>query len=469
MIFTSVHFIFFLPIVFFLYYLCPLKFQWILILISNYVFYSFAGIQYVLLLAYITVITYLCGKYSRNRFLPTYLQIILLLFPLCVFKYTGFITENVNIILSAVHSSVHLSTMKILLPLGISFYTFSAISYVIDVQQEKYPAFDNLFHLAVGLSFFPIIVCGPIERQGKLVPQILSGHVFDYSKATHGLKQIAWGLFEKVVIADNFSIYVDTVFSDVHSYSGFPLLIGSVCFSIQIYCDFAGYSDMAIGIGKLFGIELTKNFNSPYLSSNLQTFWHNWHISLSNWLRDYIYIPLGGNRKGFFRKQVNTLCTMLISGLWHGAAWTFILWGIFHGLILVVEDLLKIHAPYKKSIIRSFFVIFPICNIFWILFRAASINDIFYILTHMFTGITTPSVYFKSITQLGIGEVAIALAALKIAILFSYDYYSLKCDVIEKITNCNPVVRWCIYLLFILLIAQLSYKGNITKFVYAGF
>lgn len=342
--FTSSSFVIFLSITFFLYYLSSKKHRWRILLLASYVFYSFAGIQYILLLTYITIVSYLAARYlNKNSALGhngIFISIISIIIPLLFFKYTGFLTSNINIILSACSSAVQLSTMQIALPLGISFYTFAALGYIADIAKKKYEPYNNIFHLAAGLSFFPCLVAGPIERQNKLIPQIINGAKFDYINATYGLKQIAWGLFEKIVIADNLAIYVDQVFSDVHSYSGSPLLIASLFFTFQIYCDFAGYSDIALGVARLFGIQLTKNFDCPYFSSSVQEFWKRWHISLSSWLRDYVYIPLGGNRHGSVRKQLNIVITMLVSGIWHGPAWTFVAWGGCMALFKFLKTLL---------------------------------------------------------------------------------------------------------------------------------
>ena len=277
MSFTSLEYWIFLPIVFGAYYLCPKRRRWICLLTASFVFYGFAGIQYVLLLVYVTLAAFLAARslektdhISRWWMAASVCAVIL---PLIVFKYTGFLTENLNILLRAMKSARSLSTMKIIQPLGISFYSFAALGYVIDVAKKKYPAFQNPLHLAAGLSFFPCLVSGPIERQNKLVPQILEGHDFDYAEASYGLKQIAWGLFQKKVLADNLAVYADAVYADVHAWFGAPLLAASLFYTMMIYCDFAGYSDIAIGTARLFGIRLTKNFDSPYFSESFSEFW----------------------------------------------------------------------------------------------------------------------------------------------------------------------------------------------------
>ena len=282
MSFTSLEFCIFLPIVFGLYYLSPKRSRWVILLAASYVFYGVAGIQYILLLAYVTAAAFLAARYlEKAERIGKWCMLICVcavILPLIVFKYTGFLTENLNILLRAVKSAESLTTMQIIQPLGISFYSFSALGYVIDVARKKSPAIQNPLHLAAGIAFFPCLVSGPIERQNRLVPQIVEGNAFDYAEATYGLKQIAWGLFEKRVLADNLAVYVDTVYTDVHAYFGAPLLIASLFYTLMIYCDFAGYSDMAIGTARLFGIRLTKNFDSPYFSESCSEFWRRWQI-----------------------------------------------------------------------------------------------------------------------------------------------------------------------------------------------
>ena len=474
--FTSPEFWIFLPVVFCLYYICPKSCRWICLLTASYVFYGFAGIPYILLLAYVTLAAFLAAKSlektERISKWWMFAGVCAVIAPLIVCKYTGFLTENLNIILRAMKSARSLTTMQIIQPLGISFYSFSALGYVIDVAKKKYPAIQNPLHLAAGLAFFPCLVSGPIERQNKLVPQLIGGNEFDYTEATYGLKQIAWGLFEKKVLADNLAVYADTVFSDVHAYFGAPLLVASLFYTMMIYCDFAGYSDIAIGIAKLFGIKLTKNFDSPYFSESFSEFWRRWHISLSSWLRDYVYIPLGGNRKGTIRKYFNILCTMLVSGIWHGASWTFVAWGGLHGLAQVAESTIGLNSRKSKNrMVRMMriAVVFSVCSVLWVFFRAASFENAAYLLRHMFDGIQDFHVYLYSLVPLGLTKPKLALIAMELIILSLYDYCSLKTDVIERISALPLAVRWGIYVCFLFLIAQCSLKGTAVQFVYAGF
>ena len=476
MSFTSLEFCIFLPIVFGLYYLCPKRSRWVILLAASYVFYGFAGIQYILLLAYVTAAAFLAARYlEKAERIGKWCMLICVcavILPLIVFKYTGFLTENLNILLRAVKSAESLTTMQIIQPLGISFYSFSALGYVIDVARKKSPAIQNPLHLAAGIAFFPCLVSGPIERQNRLVPQIVEGNAFDYAEATYGLKQIAWGLFEKRVLADNLAVYVDTVYTDVHAYFGAPLLIASLFYTLMIYCDFAGYSDMAIGTARLFGIRLTKNFDSPYFSESFSEFWRRWHISLSSWLRDYVYIPLGGSRRGKARKALNILITMLVSGIWHGASWTFVAWGGLHGLAQAAESMLGLNGRTSKNrlvrIIRTA-AVFSVCSALWVFFRAPSFADASYLLRHTFDGIRDFHVYLYSLVALGLTKQKLAVIAIELAVLAIYDFCSLKTNVINRISALPPVIRWGIYVCFLFLIAQCSLKGTAVQFVYAGF
>ena len=476
MSFTSLEFCIFLPIVFGLYYLSPKRSRWVILLAASYVFYGVAGIQYILLLAYVTAAAFLAARYlEKAERIGKWCMLICVcavFLPLIVFKYTGFLTENLNILLRAVKSAESLTTMQIIQPLGISFYSFSALGYVIDVARKKSPAIQNPLHLAAGIAFFPCLVSGPIERQNRLVPQIVEGNAFDYAEATYGLKQIAWGLFEKRVLADNLAVYVDTVYTDVHAYFGAPLLIASLFYTLMIYCDFAGYSDMAIGTARLFGIRLTKNFDSPYFSESFSEFWRRWHISLSSWLRDYVYIPLGGSRRGKARKALNILITMLVSGIWHGASWTFVAWGGLHGLAQAAESMLGLNGRTSKNrlvrIIRTA-AVFSVCSALWVFFRAPSFADASYLLRHMFDGIRDFHVYLYSLVALGLTKPKLAVIAIELAVLAIYDFCSLKTNVINRISALPPVIRWGIYVCFLFLIAQCSLKGTAVQFVYAGF
>lgn len=331
MLFNSISYAIFLPIVFMIYWLVPFKFRWLVLLILSYYFYSRWNVKYTGLILLTTIISFSagiliekCKKHKKSIFV---IAVSLCLGELLAFKYLGFFGEILQSVLNLLKSNYGLSVVHVLLPVGISFFTFQAISYIADVYRGKIKAEGNFGIFASFLSFFPQLVAGPIERTENLLPQMKTEIKFDYYQATYGLKKMAWGYFKKIAIADVLSSYVSKVFNNVYAYKDGTLLLATVCFTIQIYCDFSGYSDIAIGTGKLFGIELMENFKSPYYATSVKEFWDRWHISLSTWFRDYVYIPMGGNRKGKLRSIYNLMITFLLSGLWHGADIKFVLWG----------------------------------------------------------------------------------------------------------------------------------------------
>ena len=333
MLFNSFSFMLFLPIVFIFYWILPYRFRWILLLISSYYFYMSWNPQYVVLILFTTIISYSTGilveKINNLRYKKAILIVaaILCLGVLFFFKYFNFVSESISELVSLFAIKMNPITLSFLLPVGISFYTFQTLSYVIDVYGGKVKAEHHFGYYATFISFFPQLVAGPIERTDNLLPQIKEKHFFNYNQAAYGLKLMAWGFFKKLCIADAIAVYVDSVYTSLDNNTGFPILFAVLGFSIQIYCDFSGYSDIAIGTAKLLGINLLTNFKSPYFSSSIREFWTRWHISLSTWFRDYVYIPLGGNRCGKIRHNFNLMITFLTSGLWHGANWTFVVWG----------------------------------------------------------------------------------------------------------------------------------------------
>lgn len=333
MLFNSISYAIFLPIVFSIYWIVPHNIRWIVLLISSYYFYMSWNIQYVLLILFTTLVSYLAAllleRIEENSIkkLLLFITVLICLSILIFFKYFNFFSFNIASFVSFIGIDLDPILLDIILPVGISFYTFQTLSYVIDVYKGDISAERHFGYYATFISFFPQLVAGPIERTRNLLPQIKSKVEFSYKQATYGLKLISWGLFKKIVIADTLAVYVQPVYKNPYEYNGFALLLGSLFFTIQIYCDFSGYSDIAIGSSKLLGINLMRNFHSPYFSSSIKEFWSRWHISLSTWFRDYLYIPLGGNRSGNIRKYLNIIFTFFISGLWHGANWTFVIWG----------------------------------------------------------------------------------------------------------------------------------------------
>lgn len=339
MLFNSFSFAIFLPIVFIVYWLIPQRLRWGLLLIASYYFYMSWNPKYIVLILGTTFVSYITGiliereKMIYKKKLYLICSIILCMGVLFLFKYFNFFVISVSDILSSISIKWHPVTLKLLLPVGISFYTFQTMSYVIDVYRGDIKAEKHFGYYATFISFFPQLVAGPIERSENLLPQIKQRCQFDEQKASDGLKLMLWGYYKKVVIADTLAPYVDMVYGQLKYYQGFALVIVIFFFSLQIYCDFSGYSDIAIGTAKLFGIDLMKNFDAPYFSKSIKEFWKRWHISLSTWFRDYIYIPLGGNKCSKVRHYINLLVTFLVSGLWHGAEWSFIYRGGYMALL----------------------------------------------------------------------------------------------------------------------------------------
>lgn len=367
-------------------------------------------------------------------------------------------------LLQKISIPVHPITLKLFLPLGISFYTFQTVGYLMDVYRGKIRAEKHFGYYALFVSFFPQVVSGPIGRADSILPQIKKPFHYDYERTTYGLKLMAWGYFKKLVVAGWMAKEVDGVFSSLHSYIGLILIVIIVMFAFQIYCDFSGYSDIARGTAMLFGIELMDNFKTPYLAHSIQDFWKRWHISLSTWFRDYLYIPLGGNRKGKLRKCVNLMITFLVSGLWHGASWTFILWGGLHGMLQVIESIF-----FKKKKFPVI-IIFPIICITWIFFRADSLSDVLYIFQNAFVGITDPVWYLKIfVISMDMPYAQMIWLCIPLIVLIIFDLNSQKKDVITAISQKHILIRWPIYIAFFLFVLLFSQKGVSTEFIYNQF
>lgn len=404
MLFNSIEYILFLPLFFIGYWFVfkNLKLQNFFVVISSYVFYGWWDWRFLILIAFTTLCSYISGimieKYE-NRLFQRWISIAnitLNLLVLCIFKYFNFFSYNLDLLFRSFGLELDWITLDILLPVGISFYTFQALSYTIDVYQHKMrPAHDIVAFFAF-ISFFPQLVAGPIERATNLLPQFLKPRSFSYEQAVDGMQQILWGLFKKMVIADNCSRIVDIIFNEYQQMGSWQLLLGAVFFTFQIYGDFSGYSDIAIGTAKLLGIKLMKNFDYPYFSRNIAEFWRRWHISLTTWFRDYIYIPLGGSRKGKIISIRNTFIIFLVSGFWHGANWTFVCWGLFHALMFLPLLLTSTNRKYRgivangrilpslediTQIITTFFIVV----IGWILFRAADMEQAIGYITRLFS------------------------------------------------------------------------------------
>ena len=382
MLFNSVTFAVFLPIVFLLYYIVPHKYRWVFLLLASYAFYMNLHVGYGLLLLFTTVLTYVlalklaAAPSKARRKLCLWGGVLPLVCILLLYKTATPLIGRLNEMIAAGRLSLQPITLSILMPAGVSFYFFQSMGYLIDVYRGKIKAERHFGYYALFVSFFPQLLAGPIGRADGLLPQYRKRRPFDYANVTYGLKLMAWGYYKKLVVADVLAVTVNSIYDNAQAYVGLAFIVATVMFAVEIYCDFSGYSDMAIGIASIMGFRLAQNFDFPYKSRNVTEFWRRWHISLSSWLRDYIYIPLGGNRKGRYRTYVNSLVTMLVGGLWHGAAWKFVFWGGMHGLGLAVH---KASAPMLRRVPDNRFTVFvswAMCMVFvavlWVFFRAES-------------------------------------------------------------------------------------------------
>lgn len=476
MSFNSIAFAIFLPIVFLAYWSIPRKYQWVLLLLASYYFYMSWNAKYVFLILFTTIVSYCCGLLLAGAKSARYKKVILgcaagcCLGILFLFKYFNFFCGVFCNAARIFAINLHPVTLNLLLPVGISFYTFQTLSYVIDIYRGRIQPERHFGKFAVFVSFFPQLVAGPIERTDNLLPQIKREHCFRYEDAVNGLRQMLWGFFKKIVIADTLANYVDIVFNDPYSYKGGVLLIAAFFFSLQIYCDFSGYSDIAIGTAQLFGIKLMTNFKSPYLSASVNEFWRSWHISLSSWFRDYVYIPLGGNRRGTFRRHVNVMITFLLSGLWHGANGTFVFWGGMHGLVQVAENTFGWNKEKKHRILSSG-IVFVFVTFAWIFFRAGTMQEALYVIRYMFSGISAPVTYAReALAVVGMDRKECFGIGISLLVLFIFDFISLKKDPLQEIMKLPRAVRWgSYYAVGVLLIVYSLQNVGTNQFVYFQF
>jgi D-alanyl-lipoteichoic acid acyltransferase DltB (MBOAT superfamily) len=423
---------------------------------------------YALILLGVTMVTYLFARWIENstsRQKIAALGGILSLLPLLMFKYYNFINESGYELLSALGIRFELPGLNWVIPMGISFFTFQALGYLFDVYYKRIPVEKDFLTYALFISFFPSIVAGPINKASLVIPQLKAMRpYFDYVKAVEGLKMLLWGMFMKVVVADRVALYVDTVFPSYMNYTGATCFVASILYTIQIYADFAGYSLMAIGVGKLLGFELTENFRRPYFAVSVTDFWRRWHISLSTWLKDYVYIPLGGSRCSKVKNYWNIFVTFLVSGIWHGANWTFIIWGIWHGIFQIIEKALGQqkceYGRLGKSV--KILVTFLLVNFAWIFFRMPTLSDAVGMISRIFDPSLPMSVDIQS-------RHIFALIVMGTTILFVKDLsdeFMPKC--LRLYDNKYRVVRWSAYILTMLLIL-LTGVFDAGQFIYANF
>lgn len=466
MLFNSLDFLIFFPIVVLIYFIIPRKIRYIWLLVASYYFYMCWNTKYALLIGISTLITYtsglIIGKCQKgwSKKLVVALSFVSNLGILVFYKYFDFILENINVVLGKCNMQLVSNPFDIILPVGISFYTFQALSYTVDVYRKEVEPEKNPLKYALFVSFFPQLVAGPIERSKNLLNQVKNIEnikVWNYDRVANGFILMVFGMFQKMVIADRVSVFVDSVYNNLHAVGTMETVFAAVGFSIQIYCDFAAYSTIAIGAAKVMGFEIMENFDTPYFAASIKEFWRRWHISLSSWFKDYLYIPLGGNRKGKIRKYFNLMVTFLVSGLWHGASWNYVVWGGLHGIYQVFGEIL---APVRKKLVKVFKVndgvfsyklgqilfTFSLTSLTWVFFRAETIREALYFFKRMFT-VWNPWVFFnEGLYEYGLDrvEVNILFAALIVLLLAELLKYFKKQRISEFLMEQNLWFRWIV-------------------------
>ncbi|MBR8759097.1 MBOAT family protein [Porphyromonas levii] len=469
MLFNSIQFLLFFFVVCIVYYILQgNKARNLFLLVASYYFYMNWEPIYAVLILLSTIITYVCGllvEKSNDKHRTIYLVVSLLLNLgiLFIFKYYDFINSSVTFLLSQWGLKWDVPNLHLLLPVGISFYTFQAIGYSIDVYRGTIPAERNFFTYALFVSFFPQLVAGPIERAKNLLPQFHTEHSLKYNNVSEGVKQMIWGFFMKLCIADIISEYVDAVYNNIVNHGGLSIILATLFFTIQIYCDFSGYSNIAIGAARVMGFKLMDNFRQPYLSHSLKEFWKRWHISLSTWFMDYVYIPLGGNRVKYSRHLLNLFITFLVSGIWHGANWTFLIWGAIHGIFISIENVwnrfIKLPPPQQQSIkpintITSFIIV----AFAWLFFRANNLYDAIIAIQKMFTA---PGELYVDNSIFLFGFMGISVLAFKDI----KDRYNMD---IKLLHSQNPVIKYGSFvLLFSYILLFGAFYGG--QFIYFQF
>ena len=472
MLFNSFEFLIFLPIVFLSYWFVFRRRWWrnLFVVVASYVFYSWWDWRFLILIALTSLFSFFSGllleRFEGQRKLQKAVSatnIVLNLTILGIFKYYNFFVENLDALFGIMGFHLDWVSMNVILPVGISFYTFQALSYSIDVYQKKLPATHDIVEFFAYISFFPQLVAGPIERATNLLPQFQRNRQFDYAKAVDGCRQMLCGFFKKIVVADSCGEIVNEAWEQYQVYPGISLFLLGVLFTIQIYCDFSGYSDIAIGCARLFGINLMRNFNFPYFSRSIPEFWRRWHISLTTWFRDYIYFPLGGSRCDKWKILRNVYIVWGISGLWHGASWHFVFWGLFHATLLAIYNIFGINTKYNNVVaygkylpsIKEFFqmaLTFCLAVFGWIIFRAESMAQAIDYFVHMFTN---PFIA----KGMRFGE-----ATMWCILFLMIEWIQRDKQHALQFTNMKPfnyrIVRWTIYLIII----GMSYVAYMERF-----
>ena len=495
MLFNSINFLIFFPVVTLIYFLLPRKIKNYWLLVASYFFYMCWNPKYILLLLTSTFVTYLSGlaierikqqkydtvierKYKNYVVAASFTINIGLLF---YFKYINFALEVLESVFGAIGITLNIPAFDIVLPVGISFYIFQALSYTMDVYRDEIYAEKNFFRYALFVSFFPQLVAGPIERSKNLLRQLAEPKCYDYDNVRTGLLTMLWGYFIKIVLADRLGILVDTVYANPDAYHGMQVILANLGFTLQIYCDFMGYSIIARGAAKVLGYNLMSNFEMPYFANSIRDFWRRWHISLSSWLRDYLYIPLGGNRRGLGRKYFNLLLTFFVSGLWHGASITFVVWGLFHGICQVIEDLFRQRFGVIKDRIETkhlaiawnginVFKTFIIAAIGWVFFRADTLRQAVRILrSSLILDNVRSTLSLDGLSALSIGKYDLIIILIGILLLVVVSIMrEKKINVIEWVSARFFLVRYPMYwLVLTMILFSLDLTGK--EFIYFQF
>lgn len=481
MLFNSVAFIFFLPVVFLLYWFISQsqRIRNLLIVTASYVFYGWWDWRYLLLIAFTSLCSYTSGilierfpNDKRNQRIVCSLNILVNLAILGVFKYYNFFMDSFEALFNRFGYQMDWVSLDVILPVGISFYTFQALSYTIDVYRGNIRPTHDIIDFFAYISFFPQLVAGPIERAKNLLPQFQNSRNFDYAEAVDGMRQMLWGFYKKLVIADNCGSIVNMYWDSYLDLTGINLLVLGLLFAIQIYCDFSGYSDIAVGCARLFGIRLTQNFNYPYFSTSIPEFWRRWHISLMSWFRDYVYFPLGGSRCAIWKAYRNTLIVFAVSGLWHGANWTFVVWGVYNALLII---LWRVHgfqpnrddvSNWKNIPSRDFgkiLLTFLFVLIGFMIFRAENLTQAYGILSRMFV-----TLFDGFHLEFGKRVIIFGIIPLMIA-----EYLQgSKAHVLQFPDNrffSHKAVRWSVYIVLLTVIFSFSFTGESQEFIYFQF
>ncbi|WML33798.1 MBOAT family O-acyltransferase [Clostridium sp. OS1-26] len=488
MSFNSTQFLLFFFIVVVLYYAIPNRIRWIWLLVVSYYFYMTWNPKYVFLIIASTLITYVGGllinkaEKVRTRKLLVFLSISSNLGILFMFKYYVFFSTSITRIFYHFHIAVNMSSFDFMLPVGISFYTFQALSYIIDVYRKDIKAEKNFWKYALFVSFFPQLLSGPIQKSKHFMKQIDENHYFSYNNVKSGLLLMLWGYFQKTMVADRIGNIVNTVYGNPANYRGFVIVIATVFFAFQLYCDFSSYSNIAIGAAQVMGFRLSQNFESPYFSKSIREFWKRWHMSLTSWFMDYLYFPLGGSRCSKLRKYFNVMVVFIVSGLWHGSSFSFIVWGALHGIYYVIENLF---IPVGDILVRKFkirmnsfgyklsmiLINFILVDFAWLFFRATSFKNAVILIKNMFY--FNPSIFVDgSLYKLGLDSSNFLIAMLSLGVVFIVDLLQGRRNLRDELLKQNTVFRWSLYLTSVIIILIFGVYGsgyNIQQFIYSKF